>query len=209
MLKKICTAFQQQQQLDMSSNQSLSIEFDFTFSISRSRIIFRFAMYWRLFRGGFAYYNVRRPATRSNSFIHFIHLRQSNVSHCSPLQIKKKYDGTIIRHQNMIDIWQLIFILFYWQVLTKDSVTVSVDAVVYYRIWLPTIAVANVYDYGNATRLLTSTTLRNILGTRTLAEILSQRENISLAVRTILDEVTKVWGTWLTPFLFIYWSYDW
>ena len=72
--------------------------------------------------------------------------------------------------------------------------TVSVDAVVYYRIWLPTIAVANVYDYGNATRLLTSTTLRNVLGTKTLTEILSERENISLAVRAILDEVTKVWG---------------
>lgn len=78
--------------------------------------------------------------------------------------------------------------------LTKDSVTVAVDAVVYYRIWLPTIAVANVYDYGNATRLLTSTTLRNVLGTKTLTEILSERENISLAVRAILDEVTKVWG---------------
>lgn len=78
--------------------------------------------------------------------------------------------------------------------LTKDSVTVTVDAVVYYRIWLPTIAVANVYDYGNATRLLTSTTLRNVLGTKTLSEILGERENISVAVRTILDEITKIWG---------------
>ena len=70
----------------------------------------------------------------------------------------------------------------------------SVDAVVYYRIWLPTVAVANVYDYGNATRLLTSTTLRNVLGTKTLSEILSERENISLAVRAILDDITKIWG---------------
>ncbi|KAI2798192.1 hypothetical protein RDWZM_001931 [Blomia tropicalis] len=95
---------------------------------------------------------------------------------------------------SVVDLRTITFDVPPQEVLTKDSVTVSVDAVVYYRIWLPTIAVANVYDYGNATRLLTSTTLRNILGTRTLAEILSQRENISLAVRTILDEVTKVWG---------------
>lgn len=50
------------------------------------------------------------------------------------------------------------------------------------------------YDYGNATRLLTSTTLRNVLGTKTLTEILGERDNISIAVRAILDEVTKVWG---------------
>ena len=79
--------------------------------------------------------------------------------------------------------------------LTKDSVTIAVDAVIYYRIWLPTIAVSNVYDYGNATRLLTSTTLRNVLGTKTLSEILAERENISVDVRAILDDVTKVWGT--------------
>ncbi|KAH9402535.1 hypothetical protein TYRP_016063 [Tyrophagus putrescentiae] len=95
---------------------------------------------------------------------------------------------------SVVDLRTITFDVPPQEVLTKDSVTVAVDAVVYYRIWLPTIAVANVYDYGNATRLLTSTTLRNVLGTKTLTEILSERENISLAVRAILDEVTKVWG---------------
>lgn len=74
--------------------------------------------------------------------------------------------------------------LFFWvffliQVLTKDSVTVSVDAVVYYRVCNATISVANVANAHHSTRLLAQTTLRNVLGTRPLHEILSDREAIS------------------------------
>ena len=65
------------------------------------------------------------------------------------------------------------------QVLTKDSVTVSVDAVVYYRVSNATISVANVENAHHSTRLLAQTTLRNILGTKNLHEILSDRESIS------------------------------
>ena len=65
------------------------------------------------------------------------------------------------------------------QVLTKDSVTVSVDAVVYYRVSNATISVANVENAHHSTRLLAQTTLRNILGTKNLHEILSDREGIS------------------------------
>lgn len=63
--------------------------------------------------------------------------------------------------------------------LTKDSVTVSVDAVVYYRVSNATISVANVANAHHSTRLLAQTTLRNVLGTRPLHEILSDREAIS------------------------------
>lgn len=63
--------------------------------------------------------------------------------------------------------------------LTKDSVTVSVDAVVYYRVCNATISVANVANAHHSTRLLAQTTLRNVLGTRPLHEILSDREAIS------------------------------
>ena len=52
-----------------------------------------------------------------------------------------------------------------FQVLTKDSVTVSVDAVVYYRVSNATVSVANVENAHHSTRLLAQTTLRNILGT--------------------------------------------
>lgn len=65
------------------------------------------------------------------------------------------------------------------QILSKDSVTVAVDAVVYYRISNATIAVSNVEDYGRSTRLLAATTLRNVLGTKNLSEILCERETIS------------------------------
>ena len=65
------------------------------------------------------------------------------------------------------------------QVLTKDSVTVSVDAVVYYRVSGAIISVANVENAHHSTRLLAQTTLRNVLGTKDLSEILSEREYIS------------------------------
>jgi erythrocyte band 7 integral membrane protein len=65
------------------------------------------------------------------------------------------------------------------EVLTKDSVTVSVDAVVYYRVSNATVSVANVENAHHSTRLLAQTTLRNILGTKNLHEILSDRESIS------------------------------
>lgn len=61
------------------------------------------------------------------------------------------------------------------QVLTKDSVTVSVDAVVYYRVSNATVSVANVENAHHSTRLLAQTTLRNMLGTKNLHEILSDR----------------------------------
>ena len=57
--------------------------------------------------------------------------------------------------------------------------TVAVDAVVYYRISNATVSVANVEDAHNSTQLLAQTTLRNILGTKNLHEILSDRDSIS------------------------------
>ena len=67
--------------------------------------------------------------------------------------------------------------------LTRDSVTVSVDAVVYYRVSNATISVANVENAHHSTRLLAQTTLRNILGTKTLHEILGERESISSSMQ--------------------------
>lgn len=80
------------------------------------------------------------------------------------------------------------------EILSKDSVTVAVDAVVYYRISNATIAVSNVEDYGHSTRLLAATTLRNVLGTKNLSEILSERESISHIMQASLDEATDPWG---------------
>lgn len=80
------------------------------------------------------------------------------------------------------------------EILSKDSVTVAVDAVVYYRISNATIAVSNVENYGRSTRLLAATTLRNVLGTKNLSEILSERETISHIMQSSLDEATEPWG---------------
>ncbi|VDK73726.1 unnamed protein product [Dibothriocephalus latus] len=95
------------------------------------------------------------------------------------------------------------------EVLTKDSVTVAVDAVVYYRIYNPVVAVTNVEDADRSTRLLAATTLRNVLGTRSLSEILAERESISGSMQVIypyyyccfdkeadlmLDDATDPWG---------------
>lgn len=80
------------------------------------------------------------------------------------------------------------------EILTKDSVTVAVDAVVYYKIYNATMSVTNVQNASNSTRLLAQTTLRNILGTRSLSEILSERETISHAIQSNLDEPTDPWG---------------
>ncbi|XP_041664025.1 stomatin (EPB72)-like 3a [Cheilinus undulatus] len=80
------------------------------------------------------------------------------------------------------------------EILTKDSVTVSVDGVVYFRIQCPMSSVANVADAHLSTRLLAQTTLRNVLGTKNLSELLSDREGISLSMQESLDDATDTWG---------------
>ena len=80
------------------------------------------------------------------------------------------------------------------EILTRDSVTVAVDAVVYYQISSPMSAVINVSDYAQSTKLLASTTLRTILGTKSLAEILSDREKIATDILQHLDIATDPWG---------------
>merc|ERR1719187_2066099 len=80
------------------------------------------------------------------------------------------------------------------EILTKDSVTVAVDAVVYYKIYNPYISVVNVENASRSTRLLAQTTLRNIMGTKTLAEILSERDAICASMQKVLDAGTDPWG---------------
>lgn len=80
------------------------------------------------------------------------------------------------------------------EILTRDSVTVNVDAVVYYQVSNPLSAICNNDDYNRSTRLLAATTLRNILGTRNLSEILSEREEIGDAMHRSLEVATDPWG---------------
>ncbi|XP_018415676.1 PREDICTED: stomatin-like protein 3 [Nanorana parkeri] len=80
------------------------------------------------------------------------------------------------------------------EILTKDSVTTTVDGVVYYKIENAIKSVANVNNVHVATAQLAQTTLRNILGTQTLSSILSNREEIAHNIQSILDNATHQWG---------------
>lgn len=72
--------------------------------------------------------------------------------------------------------------------------TVSVDAVVYSRIVRPVDSVTKVTNVHSATQLLAQTTLRNMLGTKTLQEILAEREEIANRMEELLDEGSSGWG---------------
>eukprot|EP00088_Acartia_fossae_P062109 TRINITY_DN7478_c0_g1_i1.p1 TRINITY_DN7478_c0_g1~~TRINITY_DN7478_c0_g1_i1.p1 ORF type:complete len:295 (+),score=87.77 TRINITY_DN7478_c0_g1_i1:31-915(+) len=80
------------------------------------------------------------------------------------------------------------------EILTKDSVTVAVDAVVYYKVSNPVASVCKVTNANHSTRLLASTTLRTILGTKALHELLADRERTSEEILQQLDEATDPWG---------------
>ncbi|XP_038067505.1 stomatin-like [Patiria miniata] len=94
----------------------------------------------------------------------------------------------------VVDLRTLSFDVPPQEVLSKDSVTVTVDAVVYFRVQDPTMATINVENYKRSTELLAATTLRNVLGTKTLAEMLSHREEISNTLQSLLDDATDPWG---------------
>jgi regulator of protease activity HflC (stomatin/prohibitin superfamily) len=80
------------------------------------------------------------------------------------------------------------------RVITKDNVTVDVDAVVYFRITDSQKAIIEVQRYEVATSLLAQTTLRDILGQRSLDELLSKREELNKSLQTIIDQGTDPWG---------------
>merc|ERR1711874_521810 len=72
--------------------------------------------------------------------------------------------------------------------------TVFVDAIMYYKVYNATSCIANVDDYSQSTRLLAATTLRNVLGTKNLGDILSERESIAHELQELLFEATEPWG---------------
>jgi regulator of protease activity HflC (stomatin/prohibitin superfamily) len=83
-------------------------------------------------------------------------------------------------------------------VITRDNVTVKVNAVIYFRVLEPRLAIVEVADYLNATSQLAQTTLRSVLGEVDLDELLSQREKLNLRLQTILDQHTSPWGVKVT-----------
>lgn len=80
------------------------------------------------------------------------------------------------------------------EVITRDNVTVRVNAVSYFRVIDPSAAVTNVTDYIRATSQIAQTTLRSVLGQSSLDELLSEREKINAELQRIIDEQTEPWG---------------
>jgi regulator of protease activity HflC (stomatin/prohibitin superfamily) len=79
-------------------------------------------------------------------------------------------------------------------VITKDNVSVRVNAVLYFRVMEPEKAVIEVEDYLFATSQLAQTTLRSVVGQAELDELLSERDKLNAEIQTILDEATDPWG---------------
>ena len=79
-------------------------------------------------------------------------------------------------------------------VITKDNVSVKVNAVLYFRVTKASDAVVNVEDYFFATSQMAQTTLRSVLGEHELDDLLAERERINLKLQRIIDERTDPWG---------------
>jgi regulator of protease activity HflC (stomatin/prohibitin superfamily) len=83
-------------------------------------------------------------------------------------------------------------------VITRDNVTVKVNAVIYFRVVDPTLAVIEVSNFLYATSQLAQTTLRSVLGEVELDDLLSQREKLNVRLQSILDQHTAPWGVKVT-----------
>lgn len=83
-------------------------------------------------------------------------------------------------------------------VITRDNVSIKVNAVVYYRVVDPSKAVIEVANYHYATSQLAQTTLRSVVGQMELDELLAQREKINMQLQDILDRHTEPWGIKVT-----------
>ncbi len=84
------------------------------------------------------------------------------------------------------------------EIMTRDNVPATVDAVIYFRVENPIAAVVKVENFWKATSLIAQTTLRSVLGQSALDELLSQRDVINLKLQEIIDKQTGPWGIKVT-----------
>ncbi len=104
----------------------------------------------------------------------------------------------IIENMVVVDLRTVTYDVPTQEVVTKDNVTVRVNAVVYYRVIDPEKAVTEVADYRYATAQIAQTTLRSVIGQTELDELLSEREKINVRLQQIIDEATNPWGIKVT-----------
>jgi regulator of protease activity HflC (stomatin/prohibitin superfamily) len=100
----------------------------------------------------------------------------------------------IIEWQQKLDMRTRTVTVEQQETITRDSVTIKVNAVLWYRIFDPEKAVIAVQNYGAAVYQLALTSLRNIIGQHQLDEVLKERDTINTTLRSIVDEATRPWG---------------
>jgi len=100
----------------------------------------------------------------------------------------------IIQQMVRVDLRVLVLDIPSQDLITRDNVSVKVNAVLYFRVVDPERAIINVENYMEATGQLAQTTLRSVLGQHELDELLAERERLNMDVQTILDQQTDQWG---------------
>ena len=100
----------------------------------------------------------------------------------------------IIQQMVKVDLRTLVFDVPTQDVISRDNVSVKVNAVIYFRVVDPERAIINVEDFFEATSQLAQTTLRSILGQHELDEMLASRDRLNTGIQKILDEQTDAWG---------------
>lgn len=101
---------------------------------------------------------------------------------------------TLIRMSDVIDLREQVYDFPEQSVITKDNVTTSINALLYFQITDPFKSVYEIENLPNAIEKLTQTTLRNIIGELELDETLTSRDTINSRLREVLDEATNKWG---------------
>jgi len=100
----------------------------------------------------------------------------------------------VIQTMERVDLRTIVMDVPSQDVISRDNVSVKVNAVVYYRVIDPQSAIINVEHYNEAVSQLAQTTLRSVLGKHELDEMLSERDKLNVDLQKILDEQTDAWG---------------
>ena len=104
----------------------------------------------------------------------------------------------VIQTMERVDLRVVVMDVPTQDVISRDNVSVKVNAVVYYRVVDPRSAIINVENYHEAVSQLSQTTLRSVLGKHELDEMLSERDKLNVDIQKILDEQTDAWGVKVT-----------
>jgi regulator of protease activity HflC (stomatin/prohibitin superfamily) len=104
----------------------------------------------------------------------------------------------VIQNMSRIDLRTIVMDVPPQDVITRDNVTVKVNAVVYFRVIEPSLAILQVTHYYEATSQLAQTTLRSVLGQHDLDSLLAERDVLNQDIQSVLDRATDAWGIKVT-----------